>query len=85
MTRESTHTCSRLPPQVVMVHLTRIHTGTWLAAQVCTVFREACPDDWYRAQCEAILPACGNIADGNNASVDGVACPKASVVQPCRW
>ena len=59
--------------------------GSWLATQVCSVFRDACPDDWLKAQCERILPTCITIPDSENASVGGVPCPKASVVQPCRW
>ena len=59
--------------------------GSWLAAQACSVFRDACPDDWLKPQCEKILPTCTGIADSTNASVGGVLCPKASVFQPCRW
>ena len=59
--------------------------SSWLPAQTCSVFREACPDDWLKPQCEQILPTCTAIPDSTNASVGGVLCPKASVVQPCRW
>ena len=59
--------------------------GSWLAAQTCSVFRDACPENWLKPQCEKILPTCAGIPDSTNASVGGVPCPKASVVQPCRW
>ena len=61
-------------------------SGRWLAASECRVFRQPCPAEpvSVRLQCLATADECTTIASAN-ASVGGVPCQPAAIVQPCRW